>query len=648
MFYSETLLQKSGPLARVWLSANLERKLSKTHILQSDLGESIEAIITPSQAPMALRLSGQLLLGVVRIYSRKARYLLDDCNEALVKIKMAFRSSGNNDLTTNLHAPTREALMLPDKITQYDSLELPPPPDAGWLLSQMEDPNATGAALGRKGRVNNRDINLQEDYSNSQFLDISDTLDEELALAPLDDIQLDLDFGMDIDEQPSKFNQTMELGRDAPLAPSVEDDMFSVLDDARGAKEPLDREPSLALDLGDTTVRIADDEGDIHMRDDDFQFNLGEEPSVVPGGTSMADLGRERISESPLSDIDENFAKEVEQEYSRHQQTDFYEPEEEQESVVVRRPAARVKRPKLILPDEETMLSSAHIKEQQAHHDNILRPQSFIPRDAHLMSLMELQKTGYFSGSVLLEKRASTWSPALKGLLSMSAVRVPVEMKRKREKAESEAEVEHVKSPRLELGEEDEFGMSTIVPPAEETVVPEDTVVELPAEEQHIDDITLEREEISMGPGFDETAAPLVHPADSGPVSIGTQHAVHILRDIFGPEAEHDAEKRKESTVVFQDLLPEERTSKADATKMFFECLVLATKDAIKVEQGADLGAPIKIRGKRGLWGAWAESEAGGEMAAQMETEPTPAPAPATPAAAAFQPEATPAISIGA
>ena len=37
---------------------------------------------------MALRLSGQLLLGVVRIYSRKAKYLLDDCNEAILKIKM--------------------------------------------------------------------------------------------------------------------------------------------------------------------------------------------------------------------------------------------------------------------------------------------------------------------------------------------------------------------------------------------------------------------------------------------------------------------------------------------------------------------------------------------------------------------------------
>lgn len=88
MFYSETLLNKSGPLARVWLSANLERKLSKNHILQSNVTDSVDAIIMPTQAPMALRLSSQLLLGVVRIYQRKTRYLLDDCNEAMMKIKM--------------------------------------------------------------------------------------------------------------------------------------------------------------------------------------------------------------------------------------------------------------------------------------------------------------------------------------------------------------------------------------------------------------------------------------------------------------------------------------------------------------------------------------------------------------------------------
>ena len=48
----------------------------------------IDAIMTQEIEVMALRLSGQLLLGVVRIYSRKAKYLLDDCNEALLKIKL--------------------------------------------------------------------------------------------------------------------------------------------------------------------------------------------------------------------------------------------------------------------------------------------------------------------------------------------------------------------------------------------------------------------------------------------------------------------------------------------------------------------------------------------------------------------------------
>jgi cohesin complex subunit SCC1 len=56
--------------------------------------------VEQDEAPLALRLSGQLLLGVVRIYSRKARYLLDDCNEALMKIKLVSLS---HTLSPNLH-----------------------------------------------------------------------------------------------------------------------------------------------------------------------------------------------------------------------------------------------------------------------------------------------------------------------------------------------------------------------------------------------------------------------------------------------------------------------------------------------------------------------------------------------------------------
>ncbi|KAI1394244.1 Rec8 like protein-domain-containing protein [Hypoxylon trugodes] len=625
MFYSETLLQKTGPLARVWLSANLERKLSKTHILQSNLPDSVDAIITPNQAPMALRLSGQLLLGVVRIYSRKARYLLDDCNEALLKIKMAFRSTGNNDIPENLNMPNREALMLPDRITAADNLNILPPPDANWLLGQMEDVNAVPNSSGTRGRgrPSNRDINLQEDFNNSQFLHDDNMDEDEVALAPMDDLELDLDFGMDIDERP-RMDKSIEMGRDAPAARSVEDDIFSELDMAPPAKG-VDREPSLNLDFGDDNIRIADGDGDIQM-EDDFQFNIGEQ-SVVPEMGGAPGIDRARISESPLSDIDENMARDVE-EWTRLNNTSIYEPGQEVEEPEPL-PQKKSKKRKVFGLDPATQLTSAHIKEQQQNHENILKAPTFISRDPYFLALIELKASGSFVSSIMGDGRSKAWAPELRGLLSLESIRPANDLKRKRDSGIADMgedeEQGTSKSPRLDLGEDDTLAM----PDAglgERSVAPDGTIIEMPADDiviQQDDDDHQPREGSPM-PAFDETTAPIVHPADSGPVSLGTKHAVHVLRDLFGSEAATSEEKRKKS-VVFQDLLPESRTSKADATKMFFECLVLATKDAIKVEQKEGvLGGPIRVRGKRGLWGAWAETEAGGEIANQEEEVPQP------------------------
>ncbi|EFY90866.1 sister chromatid cohesion protein 1 [Metarhizium acridum] len=607
MFYSETLLQKSGPLARVWLSANLERKLSKNHILQSNVTDSVEAIITPNQAPMALRLSGQLLLGVVRIYQRKTRYLLDDCNEAMMKIKMAFRSSGNNDMAANLQMPNREALLLPDRITPYDNLELPPPPDASWLLSQVDDITAT--PVGRKGRAsNNRDINLQEDLEVSQFLHGNDNADD--SFAPMGELELELDFGFSIDDD---LSQSIEHGRDAPPARDVEDDMLS--DDLELRSHNKD-----ATDLGEPPVRIADGEGDIAMGDDDFAFNVDDQ-SAIPGMASTTNLARERISESPLSDIDEKLALEIETEYSRHNHTDLYEPTEDTEHTIVRRPAQRAKKQKIMMPDNEIALSSSHIKQQQADRQNIIKPASYLPRDPFLLALMDMQKTGGFVSSIMTEGRSSAWAPELRGMLSLDAVRGMSELKRKRDSgiADVDSDAGAAKSPRLELGDDTDFGFDGGDGVASHSVAADGTILEIPAAGG--DDDHYEPDGSVMNP-FDATTAPLVHPQDSGPVSVGTKHAVHILRDLFGAEAATNAERRKKSSVVFQNLLPEKQTTKAEATKMFFECLVLATKDAIKVEQGPELGAPIRVRGKRGLWGDWAEREAGGEISNQNEPEP--------------------------
>ena len=69
---------------------------------------------------MALRTSGHLLLGVVRIYSRKAKYLLSDCNEAFVKIKMAFRP-GMVDLPEENREAAINAITLPEVFHDFDT-----------------------------------------------------------------------------------------------------------------------------------------------------------------------------------------------------------------------------------------------------------------------------------------------------------------------------------------------------------------------------------------------------------------------------------------------------------------------------------------------------------------------------------------------
>ena len=60
------------------------------------------------------------MLGVVRIYSRKAKYLLADCNEAFVKIKMAFRP-GAVDLAEDHREAAISAITMPEAFHDFDT-----------------------------------------------------------------------------------------------------------------------------------------------------------------------------------------------------------------------------------------------------------------------------------------------------------------------------------------------------------------------------------------------------------------------------------------------------------------------------------------------------------------------------------------------
>ncbi|XP_028265204.1 double-strand-break repair protein rad21-like protein 1, partial [Parambassis ranga] len=122
VFYMQFFTSKRGPLAKIWLAAHWESKLTKAHVFECNLEATIRHIISPKTV-FGLRTSGHLLLGVVRIYCRKAKYLLADCSDALLKIKVAFRP-GQIDLPAEGLEASVKAITLAEDFTSFD-LQMP-------------------------------------------------------------------------------------------------------------------------------------------------------------------------------------------------------------------------------------------------------------------------------------------------------------------------------------------------------------------------------------------------------------------------------------------------------------------------------------------------------------------------------------------
>ncbi|XP_055871638.1 double-strand-break repair protein rad21 homolog isoform X2 [Biomphalaria glabrata] len=148
MFYASFVLNKKGPLAKIWLAAHWDKKLTKAHVFETNIDSSVEAILKP-KVKMALRTSGHLLLGVVRIYSRKAKYLLADCNEAFVKIKMAFRP-GVVDLPEENREAAVAAITLQENFHDFET-----------TLADLEDINVQAQFSVNQSRP--EEITMRED-----------------------------------------------------------------------------------------------------------------------------------------------------------------------------------------------------------------------------------------------------------------------------------------------------------------------------------------------------------------------------------------------------------------------------------------------------------------------------------------------------
>lgn len=212
---AETLLSRQGPLAHVWLASNYDKKLSKQQLLSTNIIASSNIISTrqiqstsqSSTETITLRLLGQLLLGIVRIYSRKTKYLLDDINECLHKLKNSFKyasgaSLGSGTSTVNL-PPQRTTLtnfsrnLMQDQVTELD-------------LFYQEDLNLDDEAAAQTSH----DLLFSQVSSLNHSEDPAE-IDRSIELARRqsateEDSGMDLDFDLDLDN-------SIEQGRDAQV-----------------------------------------------------------------------------------------------------------------------------------------------------------------------------------------------------------------------------------------------------------------------------------------------------------------------------------------------------------------------------------------------------------------------------------------------
>ncbi|XP_050374757.1 sister chromatid cohesion 1 protein 3-like [Argentina anserina] len=165
MFYSHTILARKGPLSTVWCAAHLQHRLKKSHYASTDIPSTVDRIMSP-EVPIALRMSGHLLLGVVRIYSKKVEYLHQDCNVVLNGLRKAFASIDLSLPENAMQAPL-QSITLPENLN-LDAFDSGP------------DFDYDGAHSDHLG--NQEDITLSEQFPIATNPFVAITVDEDFLM----------------------------------------------------------------------------------------------------------------------------------------------------------------------------------------------------------------------------------------------------------------------------------------------------------------------------------------------------------------------------------------------------------------------------------------------------------------------------------
>eukprot|EP00208_Stichococcus_sp_RCC1054_P004207 CAMPEP_0206137406 /NCGR_PEP_ID=MMETSP1473-20131121/2531_1 /ASSEMBLY_ACC=CAM_ASM_001109 /TAXON_ID=1461547 /ORGANISM="Stichococcus sp, Strain RCC1054" /LENGTH=277 /DNA_ID=CAMNT_0053530471 /DNA_START=4179 /DNA_END=5009 /DNA_ORIENTATION=- len=153
MFYSTQILGRKGPLAVIWIAAHKDQKFLKRALVDTtSINDACDTIMFP-EAPLALRLSGQLVLGVVRVYFRQLEFLDDDAAAAFTKLLKAEKKGGRGEDAT-LAAPGQYTAAAAD-IDQPATAAMEFDADLGYVSHDLDHllEDVTPAATPLKGGV---------------------------------------------------------------------------------------------------------------------------------------------------------------------------------------------------------------------------------------------------------------------------------------------------------------------------------------------------------------------------------------------------------------------------------------------------------------------------------------------------------------
>lgn len=525
MFYSENLLSKEGPLAQVWLAANLERKLSKNQFLQSNIIQSTKAIAnatsqTDESEALALRLSGQLLYGVVRIYSRKAKYLLDDVSDALLKLKSAFKSSANT-VTLPVNAtivPSVNQLILQDTITQSDLLYQEP------LTFEDNDNPRHSDFFGLSQAATNQDFDDSIEIPRNKF----DELDE--LEGGQDDLDIDLNFDLDEERTEPKEESNFEEAPDFDFE-NVHDESIEIgRADEDANLSQMDHGINEDIDLGF-----------------DFDEELAQPLEVIPGSPEGTEGQEEPRTPTRRP---------------RRARTTITGGRKIVEDSHIEIPIRNFNNTEDIVSSDEAASTELDLKSKRSFIDSFLK-ENYIQDD--------------IAESLLRPKRQRMASPVADDELPELEHSEEEANKSSHDNNENEMELEFDFGGDIDLGFDQDEERVPMTQGGTVTQLQQDAD-ELVEEEGHNDDFSS-----SSKDGVSESTIKL-----SGE-----------LRDLF----------KEQEEVTFSDLVKKDIDSekplsylpKSEATRVFFELLVLGTSDSVGLKQ-KELFGEIEVQSRENLF----------------------------------------------